>query len=272
MSGLLAAAAQEEESPILQLIEHLTPHRYSWAPEWKFGSVDMSFTNAVLNIWLAAAAVIIIFYIAAQRPRIVPRGLQNAIELSNDLLKDRIVYGVMRPADARTWFPFVAAVFYFVLFMNVIGLIPVIGFTPTANIYVTGALALVVFLLAISIGMARNGVLKFWSKSLLPPGVPKPLIPLMVVIEVFSYLFRPVSLAARLFANMFADHIILLIFVGFIFLAGTTFAVGHLFIVPIAMVFEIVFTMFGLFVAFIQAVIFAFLTTIYINDALHPGH
>ena len=272
MSVFLAAAAQEEQSPILQLIEHLTPHRYSWAPEWKFGSVDMSFTNAVLNIWLAAFAVIILFYVAANKPRVVPRGLQNAIEMSNDLLKDRIIYSVMKPGDARTWFPFVGAVFYFVLFMNVIGLLPVIGFTPTSNIYVTGALALAVFLLAISIGMARNGVFTFWRKSLLPPGVPNWLIPLMLPIELFSYMIRPVSLALRLFANMLADHIILLIFVGFIFLAGTTFAIGHIFTVPISMIFEVVFTAFGLFVAFIQAVIFAFLTTIYLNDALHPGH
>jgi F-type H+-transporting ATPase subunit a len=157
--------------------------------------------------------------------------------------------------------------------MNAIGLIPYIGFTPTSNIYVTAALALSVYLLAISLGMVRNGVLTFWKKTLIPPGIPKVMIPLMVLIEIVSQIARPFSLAVRLFANMLADHVILLIFVGFIFLVGGgAFTLGHLAVVPLAMALEVVFTAFAMFVAFIQAIIFAFLTTIYLNDALHPGH
>lgn len=271
--SLVLAQAEEAPSPFLVLLEHLVPHQYGWAPTWKIGPFDFSITNAVLNMWLAAGAVILLFWIAASKPKIVPKGVQNFVEFANDWVKDNIVYQVMGPKDGRVWFPFVATIFFFILFMNTIGLIPYIGFTPTSNIYVTAALALSVYLLAISLGMVRNGVLTFWKKTLIPPGIPKVMIPLMVVIEIVSQIARPFSLAVRLFANMLADHVILLIFVGFIFLVGGgAFTLGHLAVVPLAMALEVVFTAFAMFVAFIQAIIFAFLTTIYLNDALHPGH
>lgn len=273
MTGsLLLAQAAEEPSPFLELIEHLSPHHYSWTPSWVIGGVDLSPTNAVLNIWLAAFLCGWIFWMAASKPRLVPKGLQNAIEVAMDFVKDNIVYSVMNAKDGRMWFPFIGTTFFFIFFMNAVGLIPYIGFTPTSNIFVTAALAIGIYLMAIAIGMARHGVLKFWIKTLVPPDVPKPMLVLMVPIEFISQLARPFSLAVRLFANMLADHVILLIFVGFIFLVGTSFAFGHIIVIPVAMVFEIVFTMFAIFVAFIQAVIFSFLSTIYINDALHPGH
>lgn len=268
----LSLAAAEEPSPFLKLIEHLAPHHYGWAPHWEIAGVDLSPTNAVINIWLAAAAVMLLFWVAVSKPKLVPSGLQNAIEVAMDFVKQNIVYSVMSPKDGRTWFPFIATTFFFILMMNLVGLIPYIGFTPTSNIFVTAALAVGIYLMAVAIGMARHGPFTFWKKSLVPPDIPKPLLALMVPIELVSQLARPFSLAVRLFANMLADHVILLIFVGFIFLVGTSFAFGHLLVIPLAMVLEIVFTAFALFVAFIQAVIFAFLATIYINDSLHPGH
>ena len=271
--ALAAQAAEEEPSPFLILLGHLVPHHYGWAPKWEIGGFDFSITNAVLNMWLAAGIVMLIFWVAASKPRLVPKGIQNAVEAATDFLKDQIVYSVMSPKDGRTWFPFIATVFFFVFAMNFVGLIPYIGFTPTSNIYVAGALALSVYVLAISIGMAKNGVFTFWKKTLIPPDIPKAMMPLMIPIEIVSQIARPFSLAVRLFANMLADHVILLIFVGFIFLVGGgAFSLAHLAVIPLAMALEIIFTAFGMFVAFIQAVIFAFLTTIYINEALHPGH
>ena len=264
--------AAEEPSPFIKLIEHLSPHHYSWAPHWVVGGVDLSPTNAVFMIWLASALCVAFFWVAASKPKLVPTGIQNAVEVGIDFVKQNIVYSVMKPADGRAWFPFIGTTFFFILFMNAVGLIPLIGFTPTSNIWVTAALAIGIYLMAIAIGMARHGVFTFWKKSLVPPDIPKILLPLMIPIELISQLARPFSLAVRLFANMLADHVILLIFVGFIFLVGTSFTLGHVIVIPIAMLMEIVFTAFALFVAFIQAVIFAFLTTIYINDALHPGH
>ncbi len=268
----VALQAAEEESPFVQLIEHLSPHHYGWAPEWLVGPFDFSITNAVMNIWLASFLCIAFFWVAANKASIVPRGVHNVVELATNFVKDNIVYSVMSVKDGLVWYPFIGTVFFFILFMNLVGLIPYIGFTPTSNVWVTAALAVGVYLLAIAIGMAKNGPLTFLKKTLVPD-VPKAMLPLMIPIEIISQLARPFSLAVRLFANMLADHVILLIFVGFIFLAGGgSFALAHLGIIPVAMFFELIFTGFALFVAFIQAVIFAFLTTIYINEALHPGH
>jgi F-type H+-transporting ATPase subunit a len=268
----LAQGATEEPNPFETLMSHLTPHKYGWSPEIHLGPFDMTITNAVINMWLAAGLVMLIFWMGVSKPSIVPKGVQNFLEVSHNFVKDNIVYNVMSAGDARTWYPFIGTIFFFILSMNLVGLIPYIGFTPTSNIFVTGALALSVYLLAIGIGMAKHGVFTFWKKTLVLPDLPKALLPLMIPIEIVSQIARPFSLAVRLFANMLADHIILLIFVGFIFLVGTSFSIAHIIVIPIAMLFEVVFTAFAIFVAFIQAVIFAFLSTIYINDGLHPGH
>ncbi len=264
------ATEAPEESPFTELTGHLTPHHYGWAPHWEIGGIDLSPTNAVVNIWLAALLCVAIFWIAARKRALVPQGIQNVVEVLVDFVKVNIVYSVMNTKDGRNWFPFIGTVFFFIFFMNAVGLVPYIGFTPTANIFVTATMALMVYLLAVAIGMARNGPLKFWVKTLVPPDVPKVMLPLMIPIEIISQLARPLSLAVRLFANMLADHLMLLVFAGFIFLAAGSAAIFG--ILPISVAFMVIFTAFALFVAFIQAVIFAFLTTIYINDALHPGH
>lgn len=266
---VLAAKAAEEPNPIIKVIEHLSPRQYGWSPHIEIAGLDFSITNAVLNIWLAAFLVLALFWTAASKPSVVPRGIQNAIEGARSWLQENLVFQALTPVDARVWGPFVESIFFFILFMNLVGLIPGIGFTPTSNIFVTGALAISVYLVAITIGMAKNGPATFWKKTLVPPDIPKPMLFLMVPIEVITQLARPFSLAVRLFANMLADHVLLLIFVGFIFLASGVILV---LVFPFAIVFEIVFTGFALFVAFIQAVIFAYLSAFYINDALHPGH
>jgi F-type H+-transporting ATPase subunit a len=268
-------AAKDPQQIFATLLEHLVPHRYSWTPTWKFGRIDLSPTNAVLNIWAATALVILLFWLAASKPSIVPKGIQNLIEVAMSWVKENVVDSVMKPSDARAWFPFIATIFFFILILNSIGLVPYLGYTPTSNIFVTAALAIGVYLLAVCIGMARHGFFKFWKATLVPSGLPgkgimKALVTgFFLLIETISQIARPFSLAVRLFANMLADHVILLIFVGFIFIASGVILVP---ILPLSLVLEVVFTLFALFVAFIQAVIFAFLSTIYINDALHPGH
>lgn len=269
LAAALAQDAAEESNPIIELIGHLTPHRYSWSPEIQIFGLDFSITNAVLNIALASALLLAFFWAAASSPSVVPRGIQTFIEAARSWVRENLVFQTMAPGDAQVWGPFIETIFFFILFLNAVGLIPGIGFTPTSNIFVTAALAMTVYLLAVTIGMAKNGPLTFWKKTLIPEGIPKPLMPLMFVIEMVSQLARPFSLAVRLFANMLADHVILLIFVGFIFLASGILLV---IVLPVALALEIVFTGFALFVAFIQAVIFAFLSAFYINDALHPGH
>ena len=268
MNAVLALAEKAAKEPFNfnEVISHLSPHKYSWAPDWGAFTI----TNAVFNIFLAAGLVMFVFWTAANKPKIVPKGIQNFVEAAIDWLKSQIVYSVMSPADGRVWFPFIATFFFFILFLNVVGVIPVIGFTPTSNIFVTMTLALMVYLTAVTIGVAKHGFVTFWKKTLIPPGIPGWMKGPMFVIEIVSQIARPFSLAVRLFANMLADHLLLLIFVGFIFLAGAS--VLAVVVIPFSMAFEIVFMAFGLFVAFIQAAIFAFLATLYINDALHPGH
>lgn len=269
---LLAVEAVAKESPFIELVNELTPRLYGWSPRIVIAGIDLSPTNAVMNIFFASLLCVGIFVMAARKRTLVPGKLQSAIEVAMDFVKANIVYSVMSPKDGRKWFPFIGTVFFFIFFMNVVGIIPYFGFTPTLNIFVAGAMALIIYLMAITIGMARNGPLKFWVKTVVPPDVPKAMLPLMIPIEIISQIARPLSLAVRLFANMLADHLMVLVFAGFIFITGATFVVGHLAIVPLSLVFMIIFTAFAIFVSFIQAVIFAFLTTIYINDALHPGH
>jgi F-type H+-transporting ATPase subunit a len=265
-AGLLLAAADSFD----KVIEHLSPHRYSWAPVWKLGGVDISISNAVMNVWLAGLLVIVVFWVAAKRSSIVPKGVSNLVEFGMNWVGDNIVYSVMSVEDGRVWYPFIAAIFFFILLMNLIGVIPYFGYTPTSNLFATVALAIGVYLIAVTVGMARHGVFKFWKKTLVPEGVPLVLkIFMAVLIEPVSQLARPFSLAVRLWANMLADHLLQLVFLGFIFLASGVMALA---IAPFSLAFDIVFVMFGLFVALIQAAIFAFLSALYINNALHPGH
>lgn len=266
----IVLAAKDQSEIFSEVLEHLSPHKYTWAPTWKIGSIDLSLTNAVLNIFLAGGLVVLLFWIASSKPSIVPGRIQSLAEIGMDYVKREIVYRVMSPADGQVWGPFIASIFFFILFMNAIGLIPIIGFTPTSNIYLTAALSIMVYLIAVIIGVTRHGFFTYWRKTLVPTGVPKALAVLMaILIEPISQIARPFSLAVRLFANMLADHLLLLVFAGFIFISGG-FIVAL--VLPISVAGLIAFTGFALLIAGIQALVFAFLTALYINDALHPGH
>lgn len=270
---MLAAAEEggkDSAEVFNDVLSHLAPHQYGWAPTWEVAGIDLSITNAVVNIFLAAALVIIVFSIAASRSALVPKGIRNMVEAAMDWAKDQLVYSVMKPEDGRTWAPLILTLFFFIFFMNLVGLIPWIGFTPTSVIWLTVIMAFMVYLIAITVGMVKHGPLKFWKLTLVPPDVPAWLKPFMVVlIEPISQLARPFSLAVRLFANMLADHLLILTFAGFIFIAsGFVLA----FVLPVALAGIVIFTAFAIFVAFIQAVVFAYLSAIYINDGLHPGH
>jgi F-type H+-transporting ATPase subunit a len=167
------------------------------------------------------------------------------------------------------FFPFVFTIFMFVLTLNMLGLIPY-AFTVTSHIVITAALAITVFLTVLLYGLYRHG-LHFFN-LFVPKGVPVYILPLIVGIEVLSFISRPISHSVRLFANMLAGHIALKVFAGFIILLGTAlgaigWAGGAL---PFAMIIAL--TALEMLVAFLQAYVFAILTCIYLNDAIHPGH
>src|SRR6266853_2866461 len=167
------------------------------------------------------------------------------------------------------FFPLVFSLFMFIAVSNIIGVIPY-NFTIASHLIVTAVLAMIVFLTVLIYGFYKNG-LKFF-KLFVPSGIPIFILPLVVFIEVFSFFLRPISHSVRLFANMLAGHISLKVFAGFIAMLGTSLgALGWAGgVLPLALVVAL--TALELLVAFLQAYVFAILTCIYLNDALHPGH
>ncbi|MDH3581434.1 MAG: F0F1 ATP synthase subunit A [Hyphomicrobiales bacterium] len=222
--------------------------------------IDVSFTNSALFMVLAIAAISVLTIWGMRGRALVPTRTQSVAEISYEF-----VAGMVRDnvgTAGLKYFPFVFTVFMFVLFLNMLGMIPY-SFTVTSHIIVTFAMALAIFIGVTVIGFINHGIgfLKFF----VPSGVPVLLLPLLVVIEVISYLTRPVSLSVRLFANMMAGHTMLKVFGAFV--VGLGLIGGW---APLA--FMVAFTGLEILVAFLQAYVFAILTCIYLNDAIHMHH
>ncbi|MDF1733298.1 MAG: F0F1 ATP synthase subunit A, partial [Minwuia sp.] len=160
------------------------------------------------------------------------------------------------------YFPFLFTLFFFILFCNLLGMIPY-SFTPTSHIIVTFGMALVVFIGVTIIGFAKNGL--GFIRLFVPSGVPIPLLFILVPIEIISYFVRPISLSLRLFANMMAGHTMLKVFGGFVISLG--FVAGW---APLA--FLVALTGLEIGIAMLQAYVFTILSCLYLHDALHPGH
>lgn len=221
------------------------------------GGLDASFTNASLFMVIIVALAGGFLIASMSRRSLVPGRLQSISELAYEFVAKMLRDAVGE--DGAKYFPFVFTLFVFVLCANMLGMIPY-SFTVTSHIFVTFALAAVVFLGVTTIGFVRHGAgfLRFF----VPSGIPIALLPLLVVIEVISYLTRPVSLSVRLFANMMAGHTMLKVFGSFVVGMGI---VGG--ILPLA--FMVAFSALEVLVAFLQAFVFAVLSCIYLNDALH---
>lgn len=222
----------------------------------EIGGLDLSFTNSSLFMVLGVALVTAFLVLGMRRGAMVPGRWQCAVEASYEfiagLIKDTV------GAEGRKYFPFIFTIFMFVLICNLLGMVPY-SFTVTSHIVVTFALAAVVFIGVTILGFVKHGF-HFFS-FFVPPGVPIAMWPLLVPIEVISYLSRPISLSVRLFANMLAGHTLLKVFAGFIA------ALGVFGVLPLAI--TVAFTGLEILIAFLQAYVFAILTCLYINDALH---
>ncbi|MEQ8327631.1 MAG: F0F1 ATP synthase subunit A [Parvibaculum sp.] len=226
----------------------------------QLGSIDASFTNSSLFMVIAAALLTILMLAGMSRRAMVPGRLQSIVELSYEfianMLRDNVGTAGLR------FFPFVFTLFMFILALNLLGMVPY-SFTVTSHIIVTFALAFFIFIGVTILGFAVHGFGFF--KFFVPHGVPAYLLPLVVPIEVVSYLTRPISLSVRLFANMMAGHTVLKVFAGFVIALG---AFGYLpGLLPLA--FMVALTGLEVLVAALQAYVFAILTCIYLNDALH---
>ena len=230
------------------------------------GGHEIAFTNSSAYMFGIVAVISLLMIGGSAGRHLVPTRFQSLAELSYEFVANTLRDSVGE--EGMKFFPFVFAIFMFVLMANLIGTIPY-TFSVTSHLIVTLALALLVFLTVFIYGLYKNG-LKFF-KLFVPHGIPMYILPLIVVIEVISFLSRPVSHSVRLFANMLAGHITLKVFAGFVAGLGALGTAGVFgAVLPLAMTTAL--SALEILVAFLQAYVFAILTCIYLNDALHPGH
>jgi F-type H+-transporting ATPase subunit a len=230
------------------------------------GRHEIAITNSALFMAIAVLGISLLMIGATSRRRLVPGRLQSMAEMSYEFVADMINSTAGR--EGMRFFPFVFSLFMFILFLNLIGLIPY-TFSVTSHIVITVTLALMVFLTVIVYGLWKNG--PGFLKLFAPAGIPKVMLILVTPIEILSFLSRPISHSVRLFANMLAGHIALKVFAGFIGLLGAAGLLGWLgAVLPLGLVVAL--TALELLVAVLQAYVFAILTCIYLNDAIHPGH
>ena len=230
------------------------------------GGQEIAFTNSSLYMFASVAIISLLMIGGTARRQLVPGRVQSLAELSYEFVASTIRSSA--GSEGMKFFPLVFSLFMFILVSNLVGIIPY-QFTIASHLIVTAAMALLVFFIVLFYGLYKNG-LKFF-RLFVPSGVPIYIMPLVVLIEVISFFLRPVSHSVRLFANMLAGHIALKVFASFIGMLGALGIVGWLgAVLPLGL--TIALTALELLVAFLQAYVFAILTCIYLNDAIHPGH
>jgi F-type H+-transporting ATPase subunit a len=230
------------------------------------GNAEIAFTNSALFMLIALGVVTLLMIGATSSRALVPGRMQSIAEMSYEFVANTL--RSTAGSEGMKFFPLVFTLFMFILAMNLIGLIPY-TFTVTSHIIITASLALLVFVTVLAYGFAKHGLHFF--RLFVPSGIPIYILPLVTFIEVLSFLSRPISHSVRLFANMLAGHITLKVFAGFVVMLGSLGFLGWLgAILPLGL--TVALTALELLVAFLQASVFAILTCIYLNDAIHPGH
>jgi F-type H+-transporting ATPase subunit a len=243
-------------------------HQFEIKPIVSFGSIghsEIAFTNASLFMAVVVAIVSGIMIYGSSRRALVPGRLQSLAEMLYEFVASTVT-GVMGREGMR-FFPFVFSLFMFVLTANMVGMIPG-SFTVTSQIVVTASFAFLVIGVVLVYGIVKHG--SHFFGLFVPSGVPVWLLPFMVLIEAVSFVSRPVSLSLRLFGNMLAGHIALKVFGGFV--VALSGAGIYATIAPLPLFLAVALTALEFLVAALQAYVFAILTCVYLNDALHPGH
>ena len=233
---------------------------YKIGPEIKIAGIDISFTNASLFMVISAAFICLVLFFGTKEKRLIPNKIQLITEMFYNFIAKMI--NDTAGSKAKPYFPFIFSLFMFVLFCNMIGMLPY-SFTVTSHIIVTLTFAIFIFIGVTILGFVIHGFK--YLKIFVPSGVPVLLLPIITIIEIISYLSRPVSLSVRLFANMMAGHTMLKVFGGFVISLGL---IGGW--LPLS--FSVALTGLEILVAFLQAYVFAILTCIYLNDALNLHH
>jgi F-type H+-transporting ATPase subunit a len=237
--------------------------QFELSPVLGFLGKAVGFSQANLFMVIAVLLTMGLLVYGMRQRAIVPGRLQSLAETAYEFVHELVTGQV--GDEGKRFFPFVFALFMFVLFGNLLGMLPY-AFTFTSHIAVTFALAMIVFVLITVVAISIHGM-HFFS-YFFPEGAPKVLAPLIIPIEVISYLSRPVSLSVRLFANMVAGHVMLKVFATFVVLMGSAGAVG-IFGAAAPLAVNVALVGFEFLVAFLQAYVFAILTSIYLHDAVH---
>ena len=245
-------------------------HQFHIINLFKIGQIGdhaIYFTNSSAYMLLAVVITSVLMIGGSAGARLVPGRLQSMAEITYEFIAASIRGNA--GADGMKFFPLIFSLFMFICVSNLVGVVPY-AFTLSSQIVVTATLALLVFFTVLIYGLYKNG-LKFF-KIFVPSGIPIFVLPVVVFIEIFSFFLRPVSHSVRLFANMLGGHIALKVFAGFVAMLGVSLgAVGWVGgVLPLALTIAIY--ALEILVAFLQAYVFAILTIIYLNDALHPGH
>ncbi len=231
------------------------------------GGQEIAFTNSSAYMFGAVAVISLLMIGGSAGRQLVPGRIQSMAELSYEFVASTI--RSTAGSEGMKFFPLIFSLFMFICVSNLIGIIPY-TFTISTHLIVTAALALLVFFTVLIYGFYKNG-LKF-LKIFVPSGIPIYILPLVMFIEILTFFLRPVSHSVRLFANMLAGHIALKVFAGFVAMLGVSLgAIGWVGgVLPLGLTIGL--TALELLVAFLQAYVFAILTCIYLNDAIHPGH
>jgi len=233
--------------------------------------VEFEITRITILSWIATAAILAFFVASVRRPQLVPAKLQWAGEAGYSFIRDGVAREVIGKEGLR-FAPYLAAVFFFILANNLLGIIPLAQIAPTSKIALPAVLAALTYILFNWVGIRSHGVGPYLKSIAFPPGVPAPMYVLVTPIEIASTLiFRPLTLAVRLFANMFAGHLLLVVFaLGAVYLLQ----VGNFSVVfaPVSFVMAIIMTFFELLVQVLQAYVFTVLTATYLAGALEEAH
>ena len=247
--------------PIAELLE--------WPGILFDGSVMELNKVGLIYLW-AMIAPVTLFVVAIRRSALVPKGAQTVAESSVDFVRENIVMQTMGP-DGMRFMPFLMSLFFFIFFANITEVIPFIQFPANSRMAAPAVLAIIVWLVFNAVGIKSQGLFGYFKNTIIPPGVPGALLPLVAVIEfVSTFLVRPFSLAVRLFANMLAGHLLLVTFAVLTTALWTPGPLAAIVWAPFVVLIGL--TGFEILVAFLQAFIFTILTAVYIGGALHPEH
>jgi len=218
----------------------------------------------LIMMWIAAAVLIVLFRWAFREQHAVPTGIANLLETIIVFLRDEVILPSMGEEAGKRYLPFLLTIFFFILFCNLLGLIPY-GASATGNVTVTAALALMAFTM-IQLGGIRDHGLKHHFQNLVPHGIPVWLLPVMIPVEILGQFTKPFALCIRLFANMTAGHIVILSFLGLVAIFQSVF------VAFVSVPFALFISLLELFIAFLQAYIFTMLTSLFMGMAIHPEH